>query len=86
MVIERKNSISINTVIELRDVIFDENKLNSISKPNDILPENKNGKKNEKLNEENLEPRRSKRIRKAKDFGPDFFMYLVERTTDSVRK
>lgn len=75
MVIERKNSISINTVIELRDVIFDENKFNSISKPNDILPENKNGKKNEKLNEEN-----------KFHFGPDFFMYLVERTTDSVRK
>ena len=84
LVIEPNDSYPVNKVIESRDVIFQEEMFNSISKPNDIS--HSNGKKNSEENvssENNLEEiefRRSKRARKAKTYGSDFFMFLVEGT------
>ena len=38
MVIEQNASITVNTIIESIDAIFDENGFSSISKPNDLIP------------------------------------------------
>ena len=77
MVIEPNDSISVNTVIESRDAIFEETRFNSI-------PKNVPGSKNIEQEEEVIELRRSKRARKAKSFGPDFFTFLVEGTRETV--
>ena len=79
MVIEPNDSISVNTIIESRDAIFEENRFTSIK---DVIPKSseliKDGEN------ETIELRRSKRARKSKDFGSDFYMYLVEGTRDTV--
>ncbi|GJW07988.1 hypothetical protein Tco_1570411 [Tanacetum coccineum] len=41
-VIEPNNSVSINSIIESRDEIFDENRFSSIPRPKDIIPNLKN--------------------------------------------
>jgi len=38
MVIEPNDSITVNTVIEARDAIFDETRFSSISMPNSLVP------------------------------------------------
>lgn len=80
MVIEKNYSIEVNTIIESRDAIFDETRFSSIPR----IPENNNNESISIRNSviENEEPRRSKRPRVQKDFGPDFHMYLVEGTRE----
>ena len=78
MVIEPNDSILVNTIIESRDAIFEENRFTSISKINDDIP--KSSELTKDYGNESIEFRRSKRPKNLKDFGSDFYMYLVERT------
>jgi hypothetical protein len=87
LTIESNDSYSVNTVIESRDAIFQEDRFNSISYPKDIVHSNVQNLENNESNVDTLdgsELRRSKRIRKEKDFGSDFFMFLVEGTGKSI--
>ena len=91
MVIEPNDLISINIVIEWRDAIFDENRFNSISRqlqPQQLIHssnENEIPLKQIDNNDESCqELRRSKRIKKVKDFGPNFIMFLVEGKGESI--
>jgi hypothetical protein len=87
MIIESNDSYPINMVIESRDAIFQENRFTSIQNPKDIIHSNVQSSESKVSNEDTLackEPRRSKRIRKVKNYGSDFFMFLVEGTNDSI--
>ena len=91
IVLEPNDSISINTVIESRDAIFDENRFNSISRqlqPQQLIhSSNKNEiplKQIDNNDESCQELRRSKRIKKVKDFGPDFIMFFVEGKGENI--
>lgn len=85
MVIEPNDLISVNTVIESRDAIFDETRFSTIPRPNEGITTSNQVQETQQNNEEEIpELRRSKRIRKAKTYGPDFHMFLVEGTRDSV--
>ncbi|XP_072066897.1 uncharacterized protein [Arachis hypogaea] len=69
-------------VIESRDAIFLEDRFNSTPRPESkIHLEKEENVENKPV--ENIELRKSKRIRKAKTYGPDFFMFLVEGTGES---
>jgi len=83
MVIEPNESITVNTVIESRDAIFDETRFSSIPKPNSPIPTTMTPNDNQRHGDI-VEVRRSKRIRKEKFSGPDFFFYLIEGTGDSI--
>ncbi|XP_073225656.1 uncharacterized protein [Cicer arietinum] len=86
MVVEYNDSYPINTVIESRDAIFQENRFNSIPHPKETLCSSVQSLENNVSNNDTLtcsEPRRSKRARKEKDYGLDFFMFLVKGTNDS---
>ncbi|GKC45114.1 zinc finger, CCHC-type containing protein [Tanacetum coccineum] len=85
-VIEPNDSVSINSIIESRDAIFDENRLSSIPRPKDIIP-----------NSYEIIPmmyqvrfmnlvkvKEGKRVQKAKSYGFDFQLYLVEGLRDQV--
>ncbi|GKC37236.1 zinc finger, CCHC-type containing protein [Tanacetum coccineum] len=92
-VIEPNDSVSINSIIESRDAIFDENRFSSVPRPSLKIP---NGTKDiggsvvpEEVTEEVVqqpepELRKSKRNRTPKDFGPEFQLYLIEGTRDEV--
>nr|KAJ0209992.1 hypothetical protein LSAT_V11C400160980 [Lactuca sativa] len=84
-VIEPNASVSVNTVIESRDVIFDENRFSSIPRPKDLVSSS-NRNTNEAVHDSNESPelRRNKRQRKYKSFGSDFQLYLVEGTRDEI--
>ncbi|GJX84110.1 zinc finger, CCHC-type containing protein [Tanacetum coccineum] len=86
-VIEPNNSVSINTIIESRDVIFDENRFSSIPRPNDIIPYSDESQIDDHSNDvssETLKPRKGKRVRKDKSYGYDFYLYLVEGSRDQI--
>ncbi|GJY15647.1 zinc finger, CCHC-type containing protein [Tanacetum coccineum] len=86
-VIEPNDYISINSIIESRDAIFDENRFSSIPRPKDIiqnLDESQRGDHSNDVPSETPKPRRGKRARKAKSYGPDFQLYLVEGSRDQV--
>ena len=91
MVIEPNDSILINTVIESRDVIFDEQRFKSIPRLKDKFSK-QNGSNLDKGKQiidndeqEVIELRRSKRIkRKPLRYEEEFFIYLMEGTRDSV--
>ncbi|GJV26366.1 retrovirus-related pol polyprotein from transposon TNT 1-94 [Tanacetum coccineum] len=79
--------ISNNTIIEFAEADFFENifpykdKEKQISNPrkrvmNDQLSQNETGN-NSEIPQENVEPRRSKRAKVTKDFGPDYMTYIV---------
>ncbi|GJW85150.1 zinc finger, CCHC-type containing protein [Tanacetum coccineum] len=86
-VIEPNNSVSINSIIESRDAIFDENRFSSIPRPKDIIPnleESQRDDHSDDVPSETPEPRRGKRAKKAKSYGSDFQLYLVEGSRDQV--
>ncbi|GKF11772.1 zinc finger, CCHC-type containing protein, partial [Tanacetum coccineum] len=84
--------VTINSIIESRDAIFDENRFSSVPRPRQrslvkgtedsgglVVPE--------KVTEEVFqqpELRKSKRHRTPKDFGPGFQLYLIEGIRDEV--
>ncbi|PWA94304.1 retrotransposon protein [Artemisia annua] len=91
-VIEPNESVSINSIIESRDALFDENRFSSIPRPSQRIPNgtNDNGASEEpdvvsaevpaEVVEQQPEPelRRSNRVRTPKSFGPEFQLYLIE--------
>ncbi|GJX81209.1 zinc finger, CCHC-type containing protein [Tanacetum coccineum] len=86
-VIEPNDSVSINSIIESRDAIFDENRFSSIPRPNDIIPNSDESRRDDHSDDvpsEIPEPHKGKRVRKAKSYGSDFQLYLVEGSRDQV--
>nr|GEU56410.1 zinc finger, CCHC-type [Tanacetum cinerariifolium] len=84
-VIEPSESVSINSIIESRDAIFDENRFSSIPRPKDIIPnsvESHRDGHSDDVPSETLEPCKGKRVRKSKSYGSDFQLYLVEESKD----
>ncbi|GKC33307.1 hypothetical protein Tco_1040601, partial [Tanacetum coccineum] len=70
-----------------RDAIFDENRFSSIPRPKDIIPnleESQRDDHSDDVPSETPEPRKGKRARKAKSYGSDFQLYLVEGSRDQV--
>ncbi|KAD5961709.1 hypothetical protein E3N88_13182 [Mikania micrantha] len=86
-VIEPNDYISVNTVVESRDAIFDEERFSSISRPKDMIVSSSNSEEinHKEIPSTSTEPRRSKRARIAKDFGFDFQLYLVEGSRDEIQ-
>ncbi|GKF09990.1 hypothetical protein Tco_0044214 [Tanacetum coccineum] len=73
--IEPNESVSINSIIESRDAIIDENHFSSTSRPKDIIPNSVESQRDDHFNDvpsEIPEPRKGKRVRKAKSHGFDF--------------
>ncbi|GKA14457.1 zinc finger, CCHC-type containing protein [Tanacetum coccineum] len=92
-VIEPNESVSINSIIESRDAIFDENIFSSVPRPSLRIP-NGTGKigdsgvpeevTKEVVQQPERELRKSKRNRTPRNFGPEFQLYLIEETRDVV--
>ncbi|GKC78191.1 zinc finger, CCHC-type containing protein [Tanacetum coccineum] len=88
-VIEPNESVSINSIIESRDAIFDENRFSSVPRPSLRIP---NGTEDiggsvvpkEVVQQPEPELRKSKRNMTPKNFGPKFQLYLIEGTRDEV--
>ncbi|GJU73316.1 zinc finger, CCHC-type containing protein [Tanacetum coccineum] len=88
-VIEPNDYVSVNSIIESRDAIFDEERFTSIPRPRGMIQPSSS-----KIAEDEVEgtddvpgpsvPRKSNRTRKAKSFGSDFQLYLVEGTRDKT--
>jgi len=85
MVIKPNGSITVNTVVESVDVIFDETRFFSIPKSNNLIPTTMTPSNGQELGDI-VEVRRHKLIRKEKSFGSDFFVYLIEETRDYIEK
>ncbi|GJV58944.1 zinc finger, CCHC-type containing protein [Tanacetum coccineum] len=86
-VIEPNDLFLLTSFIESRDVIFDENRFSSIARPKDIIPnldESQRDDHSDDVPSEIPEPRKGKRVRKAKSYGYDFQLYLVEGSRDQV--
>jgi len=97
IVIEKHDSIKMSIVVESKDAVFYENAFSSLANLEPIPPKvgdkrllDLNDLEDEVENslENSDQPRRSKRIRKEKSFGPDFITYLVEgnRGSDETRQ
>ncbi|GJT67369.1 hypothetical protein Tco_1018849 [Tanacetum coccineum] len=87
-VIEPNDSVPINLIIESRDAISDENHFSSIPRPKDIIPNVQESQRDDHFDDvptEIPEPRMGKRVWKAKSYGYDFQLYLVEGSRDQVR-
>nr|GFA25681.1 zinc finger, CCHC-type [Tanacetum cinerariifolium] len=85
--IEPNDSVSINSIIESRDTIFDENHFSSIYRPKDIIPNSNKSQRDDHSDDvpsEIPERRKGKRVRKAESYGSDFQLYLVEGSIDQV--
>ncbi|GKE52279.1 zinc finger, CCHC-type containing protein, partial [Tanacetum coccineum] len=91
---EPNESVAINSIIESRDVIFDENKFSSVPRPSQrslvngtedsggsVVPKKVN---DEVVQQPEPELRKSKRHRSPKDLGPEFQLYLIQGTRDEV--
>nr|GEZ34459.1 hypothetical protein [Tanacetum cinerariifolium] len=78
--------VSINSIKESRDAIFDENCFFSIPRPKDIIPNSVESQRDDHSDvpSETPKPRKGKRVRKAKSYGSDFQLYLVKRSRDQV--
>ncbi|GJS56268.1 zinc finger, CCHC-type containing protein [Tanacetum coccineum] len=86
-VIEPNDFVSINSLIESRDAIFDENRFSSIPRPKDIVSSSNGTQGGDPPGETPIEipePRRSNRARVAKSYGSDFQLYLVEGSRDEI--
>ncbi|GJZ63363.1 zinc finger, CCHC-type containing protein [Tanacetum coccineum] len=84
-VIEPNDSVSMNSIIESRDAIFDKNRFSSIPRPKDIIPNSDESQRDDLSDDvpnKIPEPRKGKRVRKAKSYGSDFQLYLVEGSRD----
>nr|GEY75712.1 zinc finger, CCHC-type [Tanacetum cinerariifolium] len=80
-VIEPNEHVSINSIIESRDVIFDENHFSSIPRPKDIIPNSNESQRDDHSDDvpsETPEPRKGKKDRKGKSYGFDFQLYLLK--------
>ncbi|GJZ24676.1 zinc finger, CCHC-type containing protein [Tanacetum coccineum] len=92
-VIKPNESVVINSIIESRDAIFDENRFSSVPKPSLRIP---NGTEDidglvvleevtkEVVQQPEPELRKSKKNRTPKNFRPEFQLYLIEGTRDEV--
>ncbi|GJY00400.1 zinc finger, CCHC-type containing protein [Tanacetum coccineum] len=93
-VIEPNDSVAINSIIELRDAIFDEHRFSSVPRPiqrslvkgtedfgGSVVPKNIT---DEIVQQSEPELRKSKRHRTSKDFRPEFQLYFIEETRDEV--
>ncbi|GKE37072.1 zinc finger, CCHC-type containing protein, partial [Tanacetum coccineum] len=88
-VINPNDSVSINSIIESRDAIFNENRFSSVPRPSLRIP---NGTEDidgsvvpeEVVQQPEPELRKSKMNRTLKDFGPKFQLYLIKGTRDEV--
>ncbi|GJT77561.1 zinc finger, CCHC-type containing protein [Tanacetum coccineum] len=72
---------------ESRDAIFDENHFFSIPRPKDIIPNSDESQRDDHYDDvpsEIPEPRKGKRVRKAKSYCSNFQLYLVEGSRDQV--
>nr|GEX25993.1 zinc finger, CCHC-type [Tanacetum cinerariifolium] len=61
--------------------------LTRITRPNDIIPNSDKSQRDDPSDDvpsEIYEPRKGKRVRKAKSYGFDFQLYLVEGSRDQV--
>ncbi|GKD51525.1 zinc finger, CCHC-type containing protein [Tanacetum coccineum] len=79
--------VSINLIIESRDATFDKNHFSSISRPKDFIPnsvESQRGDHSDDVPSEIPEPRKGKRVQKAKSYCSYFQLYLVEGSIDHV--
>nr|GEV23584.1 hypothetical protein [Tanacetum cinerariifolium] len=85
-IIEPNDSVSINSIIESRDAIFDENRFSSIPRPNDSIPNSDESQRDDLSDDvpNEIKPRKGKRVRKAKSCGSDFQLYLVKGSRDQV--
>nr|KAJ0218783.1 hypothetical protein LSAT_V11C300120880 [Lactuca sativa] len=88
-VLESNDSVSINTVIESRDAIFDEERFTSIRIPRYMIHQSSNKSTTQAEDVSGgassvPKPRKSTRARKAKSFGSDFQLYLVEGTRNET--
>nr|GEX64518.1 zinc finger, CCHC-type [Tanacetum cinerariifolium] len=93
-IIEPNDSVTINSIIESRDAIFDKNRFSSVSRPSQRSMVNETEDIGgsvvlEKVTKEVVqqpepELRKSKRHRTPKDFGPEFQLYLIEGIRDEV--
>ena len=87
-VIEPNDSVSINTIIESQDVIFDEMMFSSIPRPKDLTFDANKVQNSESQDggvvQEPQDICRSKRGQIAKNFGSDFQLYLVEGSRDEI--
>nr|GFD10951.1 zinc finger, CCHC-type [Tanacetum cinerariifolium] len=88
-VIEPNDYVSVNSIIESRDAIFDKERFTSIPRPRGMIQPSSS-----KITEDEVEgtddvpgpsvPKKSTRTRKAKSFGSNFQLYLVEGTRDKT--
>nr|GEV01052.1 zinc finger, CCHC-type [Tanacetum cinerariifolium] len=86
-IIEPNDSVSINSIIESRDAISDENRFSSIPRPKDIIPNSDESQRDDLSDDvpnEIPKPCKGKRVRKAKSYGSYFQLYLVEGSRDQV--
>ncbi|GJZ49101.1 hypothetical protein Tco_0603291 [Tanacetum coccineum] len=89
-VIEPNELVSINSIIESRDAIFDENRFSSVPISSLRIPNRTEDIDGSVVPEEVVtqqpEPktRKRKRNRTPKDFGLGFQLYLIEGTRDEV--
>nr|GEV73925.1 zinc finger, CCHC-type [Tanacetum cinerariifolium] len=87
-VIEPNDSVSINSTIKSRDAIFDENRFSLIPRPKDIIPNSGESQRDDHSDDvpsEIIGPRKGKRVEKAKSYGFDFQLYLVEGLRDQKK-
>ncbi|GJW37682.1 zinc finger, CCHC-type containing protein [Tanacetum coccineum] len=92
-VIEPNDSVSINSITESRDAIFDDNRFSSVPRPSLKIPNGTEGSGGSVVPEEVTEEvvhqpepelRKSKRNRSPKDSRPEFQLNLIEGTRDEV--
>ncbi|GJU79207.1 zinc finger, CCHC-type containing protein [Tanacetum coccineum] len=86
-VIEPNESVSINSIVESIDAIFDENRFSSIPRSKDIIPNSVESQRDDHSDDvpsEIPKPRKGKRVQKAKSYSSNFQLYLVEGLRDHV--
>nr|GEW83901.1 cytochrome P450 CYP82D47-like [Tanacetum cinerariifolium] len=88
-VIKPNDYVSVNSIIESRDAIFDEERFTSIPRPRGMIqPSSSKITKDEVEGTDDVPglsvPRKNTRTRKAKSFGSNFQLYLVKGTRDKT--